>query len=318
VKRARPLLARKDLERPDALLTTGDVAGLLRVHPKHVYRLLRRGLPGHRIGGEWRFLADEVLRWSGAPVASPSVEARAPAGIKPVDRAPHPPAPPPLMAANGDIAIECLLAHLSSGGRPLIGHVQADRGLALELLRRGEVLVAGCHGSEIPRTLDDERLAFVRLVDRQVGLALRHGVHWKSLRQIGQWRLASRPQTAGVRSHLDGELRRHGVDPDAIHARAAVLPSHREVVCAVARGEADVGLTSEAWASRVGLECIPLVRETYGLLIRASQLGDRRVTRLCEVAQSAAFRKDLGGVSGYQARFAGTISFDAIPEPGRS
>lgn len=315
MKHARPPLSHRDLERADALLTTGDVARLLRVHPKHVYRLLRRGLPGHRVGGEWRFLSEEVRRWSGVRARSTEPATRAERESAAVA---HPLSPPPLLASNGDIAIECLLVHLSTAGRPLFGHVQADRGLGLELLRRGDVLAAGCHGDEIPGTLDDERLAFIRLVDRQVGLALRRGVELRSLRQIGRWRLASRPPTAGVRPHLDGELRRQGLDPEAIHARATVLASHRDVVCAVARGEADVGLASAAWASRVGLECIPLCRETYGLLVRASLLGDARIVRLCEVAQSPAFRKELGTVCGYQARFTGAILFESIPARGRS
>ncbi len=44
------------------LLKSVEVAALLNVHPKHVYRLLRRGLPGRRVGGDWRFDRDEVLR----------------------------------------------------------------------------------------------------------------------------------------------------------------------------------------------------------------------------------------------------------------
>jgi excisionase family DNA binding protein len=295
------------MHRPDALLTTTDVARLLRVHPKHVYRLLRRGLPGHRVGGEWRFVAAEVLRWSGAAPRAPQRPVRS-------DLEPHAPetrpGPIPLVAANGDLAIEYLLARLTATGRPLFGHVQADRGEGLELLKRGDVLAAGCHGGEIPGVLADERLAFVHLVDRQVGLALRRGLRLRSLRQLGRWRLASRPPTAGVRIHFDEELRRQGVDPVAAHAGAVVLPSHREVVCTVARGEVDVGLASRAWADRVGLEWMPLYRETYGLLVRASLLGDPAVVRLCEVAQGAEFRRQVGAVRGYQTRQTGTILYE--------
>ena len=46
------------------LITTKEVAALLRVHPKHVYRLLKRGLPAHRVGDEWRYDEAEVLRWA--------------------------------------------------------------------------------------------------------------------------------------------------------------------------------------------------------------------------------------------------------------
>jgi molybdate-binding protein len=219
------------------------------------------------------------------------------------------PVPTPLVAANGDLAIEFLLARLSDG-RPLFGHVQADRGEGLALLKRGDVIAAGCHGDEIPAVLADERLAFIHLVDRQVGLALRRGLSMRSLRQVGKCRLASRPHTAGVRAPFDETLRQQGLDPDAVHARATVLPSHREVVCAVARGEADAGLASLAWAARVGLECVPLYREHYGLLVRASLLGDPSIVRLCEMAQSADFRRQVASVHGYQVRQTGNIAYE--------
>ena len=313
MKRARPPLASLDEHRADSLLTTGDVARLLRVHPKHVYRLLRKGLPGHRVGGEWRFLAAEVVDWYGAtPSASePMVRGEAPTA-KPTEA----PGSAPLIAANGDLAIEHLLARLTSG-RPLFGHVQADRGQGLELLRRGEVLAAGCHGGDIPTTLAQERLAFIHLVDREVGLAHRRGVRVRSLRQISKWRLASRPPTAGVRTQFDDVLRKHGVDPDALHGRAAIVPSHREVACAVARGDCDVGLASLAWASRVGLEFFPLYRETYGLLVRASLLGDPALILLCEMAQSAEYRREVAAVPGYQARQTGTIAYEPPKLRGR-
>src|SRR4029077_4565312 len=71
VKRARPAAPSHHAGRVDTLITTSDVARLLRVHPKHVYRLLRVGLPAHRVGGEWRFLTAAVLAWSGAAASTP-------------------------------------------------------------------------------------------------------------------------------------------------------------------------------------------------------------------------------------------------------
>lgn len=294
----------------DALLTTREVAALLRVHPKHVYRLLRGGLPAHRVGGEWRYVAGEVLRWSGAGRRPMRLEQDPTFAASPTGEVET----PPLVATNGDLAVECLLGRLTASGRPLFGHVQADRGQALEMLGRRDVLAAGCHGDDIPTALDEHRLAFIHLVDRQVGLALRRGVRVRSLRQIRRWRLASRPASAGVRAHFDERLRREGLDPTAVHSAATVLQSHREVVCAVARGEADVGLASLAWAGRVGLECVPLCQESYGLLVRAELLGDPRIVRLCATAQSAEFRREVGSVQGYATRHTGSISY-AAPGP---
>jgi molybdate-binding protein len=258
------------------------------------------------MGGEWRFYLEEVLAWSGG--ATP---ARSPAAVG--EAASPSPTPstslPPLLAANGDLAVEFLLRRMAEGGSSL-GLVAADRGTGLQRLRRGDVLAAGCHGPEIPATLEDQRLVFVHLVERKVGLGLRAGLKMKSLRQLRGLRIASRPETAGVRAHFDNELMKQGIDPRALHQDAAVLSSHCEVVCAVARGDADVGLTSEAWAFRVGLTFRPLCEESYGLLVRASALGDPLVVRLCELLQSGAFRRDLDKVPGYTARRAGIISYE--------
>lgn len=79
----------------DELLTSSEVARLLRVHPKHLYRLLRQGLPGRRLGrGHWRFRRDEVLAWldtrSDRSPSEPIVEAEL--GMGAVDGL-HEPAP---------------------------------------------------------------------------------------------------------------------------------------------------------------------------------------------------------------------------------
>jgi len=307
MKHARPPLARHKLQRADTLLTTSEVARLLRVHPKHVYRLLRRGLPGLRVGGEWRFSSADVLQWSSAAGATAE---RTHAVERPPETERAESCPGTLVAANGDVAIELLMARLKDSGRPLFGFVQTDRRGGLDLLRRDDVLAVGCHGARIPGALADQRLVFIHLVDRQVVLAFRRGVRIRNLRQTSQFRLASRPETAGVRERFDERLRQAGVDPAAVHAGAIVLPSHREVVYALARGDADVGLASLAWADRVGLEWMPLYREAYGLLVRAGRLGDSRVIRLCETAQSAEFRRDIAGVRGYRARQTGTIAYE--------
>jgi excisionase family DNA binding protein len=46
------------------IMTMKEICDLLRVHPATIYRLLRNGeLPAFRIGSEWRFRTDMILRW---------------------------------------------------------------------------------------------------------------------------------------------------------------------------------------------------------------------------------------------------------------
>jgi excisionase family DNA binding protein len=48
----------------EPLLTTAEVARLLRIHPKTVLRYVKTsGLPCTRLGGRLRFMSAQVLRW---------------------------------------------------------------------------------------------------------------------------------------------------------------------------------------------------------------------------------------------------------------
>ncbi len=291
------------------LLTTKEVAALLRVHPKHVYRLLKRGLPAHRVGDEWRFDEAEALRWARS--------ARDGASADPLPA--ESPAPPslagaaPLLAGNGDLALEVLLDGLRDEGAPLLGHVQADHETGLGLLRRTDVLAAGCHGDAAPALAGAgrDKLAWLHLAVRELGLAFERGRRVRRLSFIVGRRLASRPPTAGIRARLDEALLRDGIDPGAAQAGATLYPSHRDAVLAVVRGDADVALASRAWAVRAGLGFLPFVTEGYGLALRAEALGDARIVALGERAQSAAYRKRLEAEFGYDARRAGELRFTA-------
>jgi putative molybdopterin biosynthesis protein len=289
----------------ETLLRTQEVAALLRVHPKHVYRLLKKGLPARRVGGEWRFSREDVLVWSGGREAAP--EAGAERGPAPAGEA----APPSIVAANGDVVVLALLELAARLGPPLIGFVQSDNRGAAQLLAAGAVLAAGAHAGGFPAHLGSERVARLHLVTREVGLLGRAGSRPPQLKELARLRLASRAPTAGVRGYLDQALEREGLPAEKIHRRALVLGSHLEVVCAVAAGRADVGLGSRAWGERAGLSFTPLATEAYGLIVKARDLGDPRVVRLCEVAQGAEFRARVGAIPGYDAAGAGDIRYDA-------
>jgi excisionase family DNA binding protein len=289
----------------DQLLRTEEVATMLRVHPKQVYRLLRKGLPARRVGSEWRFSRDDVLAWSGGKPARPAAGEAPPAPGLRGDAAPA------LVAANGDVAVLTLLRLADAMGPPLLGFVQADMGTAAELLRRRAVLAAGAHAGGFPSHVGEERVARIHLVQRQIGLVYPKARQPLRLKDLAKKRLASRPPSAGVRAYLDQALRGEGLDPAKVHRKAAALASHLEVVLAVAAGQADVGLASRAWGERAGLAFLTLASEAYGLIVKARDLGDARVVRLCEVAQGKAFQAEVGALPGYDTAGAGDIRYDA-------
>ena len=301
------------------LLTTNEVAALLNVHPKHVYRLLKRGLPAHRVGDEWRFDEQEVRRFyrkrateigRGVPreESEATVKERHAAQRADVATAKF---APPLLSANGDVGIEILLDEVRRRGAPCLGLVPADHEGGLSLLRRGDVLLAGCHGDDFPSPLSAVPVARIHLIEREVGLVFRRGQRIRRVSSIVGRRFAGRPPTAGVRVHLDKALAREGVETSKAYEHMALFDSHRDVVMAVVRGAAEIGLASRAWAERAGLGFFPIANEGYGVVLFAEALGDPRVVALCEAAQGEAFRKRLANESGYDAGRAGEIRVSA-------
>jgi excisionase family DNA binding protein len=275
---------------PTGLLTSFEVARLLRVHPKHVYRLLRAGLPGLRVGGEWRFERARVLAWAEARGRKPGSSASA----------------APLVAANDDAAVATLLDAVTAEGAP-VGWVRADSGSALDLVARGRALVAGFHRREVPLQAGARRLARIRFVEREIGLVGRKGRGVPRLSWCAERSLASRPSTAGSRSLLDQSLEAAGIPPLGVAARARCEPTHLAVVSTLLRGEADVGVTSRDWAVRAGLPFRALGVEHYELLVAADDLGAPTVLRLCAAAASRKVRRALGALPGHSAAQAGTI-----------
>jgi excisionase family DNA binding protein len=68
----------------EQILTASQVAELLQVHLRTVYKLARKGLiPGRKFGGGWRFSREEILNMiSNGRLGSIQAEKSAPADSK--------------------------------------------------------------------------------------------------------------------------------------------------------------------------------------------------------------------------------------------
>jgi excisionase family DNA binding protein len=53
---------REEVSVMDEILTASEVAELLQIHPRTVYKLVKEGsLPGRKFGGGWRFSRSEII-----------------------------------------------------------------------------------------------------------------------------------------------------------------------------------------------------------------------------------------------------------------
>ena len=52
------------MESGNEILTIKEICDLLQIHPATVYKLIRKGkIPSFRIGSDWRFRRDRIMRW---------------------------------------------------------------------------------------------------------------------------------------------------------------------------------------------------------------------------------------------------------------
>jgi excisionase family DNA binding protein len=52
------------MESGNEILTIKEVCDLLQIHPTTIYKLIRKGkIPSFRIGSDWRFRRDRIMRW---------------------------------------------------------------------------------------------------------------------------------------------------------------------------------------------------------------------------------------------------------------
>jgi excisionase family DNA binding protein len=55
----------------DEILTASEVADLLQIHPRTVYKLVKQGsIPGRKFGGGWRFSKGDILSMVSPPTST--------------------------------------------------------------------------------------------------------------------------------------------------------------------------------------------------------------------------------------------------------
>jgi putative molybdopterin biosynthesis protein len=183
----------------------------------------------------------------------------------------------------------------------------------LVALRDGLCHVAGSHLLDpetgeytlpyVDRVLGGRDVAVVRLVHREQGLIVARGnplgiTGIDDLARPGL-RYVNRQRGAGTRVLLDHELRRRGIDPEAISGYAREEHTHLAVAAAVAAGRVDAGLGVMAAARAFDLDFVPVTREPYDLVLATETLDDPVAASLWTLLEDAGFRAAVEALGGY-------------------
>lgn len=189
---------------------------------------------------------------------------------------------------------------------------------SMRLLAAGLVHVAGLHLSSdegggatakaAKRALPRRRLLVVNLTRWRLGLAVAPGNPMgletgADLMRTGV-RLVRREEGTGAHQ-LAARLTEGASDEPGGGPSAA---GHREVARMVRSGAADAGITIESAALAEGMDFVPLVNETFDLIVPADIAAGPPVSRLIETLDDPAFRAEVEHLPGYDSSQSGSIT----------
>jgi putative molybdopterin biosynthesis protein len=219
-----------------------------------------------------------------------------------------------IFSGSHDLALESLSERLASRLQLLTLPVGSLDGLIN--LRQGLCHLAGAHLLDesgdyntpyVHRLFPDRAVEMITLAYRTQGLLLAQGnpkgIH--SLADLAREdvTLINRNPGSGTRLWLDREIQRLGLTPNLIRGYSDSVHTHSESALAVQSGQVDVALGIQAAAHQHGLDFIPLFEERYDLVIPEEQV--RLVRPLLDTLQTAAFRKQLSSLTGYNTAHSG-------------
>lgn len=291
---------------PD-LMTTKEVAALLRIKERKVYDLAGAGdIPCIRVTGKLLFPRALVQAWlvrhTHYGAGTGALEPR-----------------PPVVAGSHDPLLEWALREAQTGLATLF-----DGSLnGLERLAKTQAVAAGVHLPEqgddawnaghVARALAGMPVVAIEWARREQGLILPAGnpARVKSIADLAGAAFLTRQRAAGSTVLLAKLLEDAGMSLDDLKPCEAPARSETEVALGVAEGKAAAGLGLAAMARRHGLAFVPLARERYDLVMCRRDYFGAAITRLLDFTSSAAFTERALSLEGYDVSGLGTVRYNA-------
>jgi putative molybdopterin biosynthesis protein len=202
--------------------------------------------------------------------------------------------------------------------------LERSSGVALDLLARGQVHVAGAHLYDeetrefnvpfVQRRFEGRSMLIFNLARWEAGLVVASG----NPRRIRGVRDLVRPDVSFVQRQPGAAaqelvtrlFRTEGLRVDSLPRAHFTARGHMEVARLVALGVADVGVALPAVARAHGLDFIPLAEERFDLILSKDVSSDARIVRLLETLSGRGFRREMKTLGGHVTRDAGQLIAD--------
>ncbi len=200
-------------------------------------------------------------------------------------------------------------------------HVGSMGGLMA--LKKGGCHMAGAHLldpldgsynlSYVKKYLPDHKVRIVNLVMREQGLIVPRGnpANIQSIQDLksGTFRFINRQPGSGTRILFDYKLKQLGINVGDILGYENDEYTHMSVAVAVLSGRAHAGLGIKAAANALGLDFIPIITESYDLIIPEQFFESPKVQVLLDTIATDAFKERVLALGGYGVEKTGQILY---------
>ncbi len=192
---------------------------------------------------------------------------------------------------------------------------------ALERLCRGEVHIAGMHlyspetdsynVSFVQEAVNNQKAVLINLGVWEEGLLVAPG-NPKKLKTVADLAdpkvtMINREIGSGSRQLLEHLLNQANIPFQAVQGFNIVVNNHVAVARAVASGNADAGVSTQALAKAFGLSFVPLHKSRYDLVVLKDYLAETPVQQLLNTLGHRRLHSQLTALGGYDTSQTGEV-----------
>ena len=289
------------------LLTTREIAQLLRIKERKVYELAADNtLPVLRVTGKLLFPLELVEQWLKAHIeyapTRPRLHTR-----------------PKVVSGSHDPLLEWALRESATD----VANIFEGSSVGLERFARGEAIMAGMHLYDVAsdswniaairQKLPGADVALVEFAKRRQGLMMlpSTSVQPTQICEIGDRRFIQRQSGAGAQILFDVLRTRAGLPTQSLTYCAEPARSEMEVGLAISDGRADIGFGVEAVARQLRLDFAPLVEEDFDLLVWRKNYFDTAIQQFLKFCRGDAFATRAASFGGYDISTLGRVKYNA-------
>jgi putative molybdopterin biosynthesis protein len=292
-------------------LTTSEAADYLRLGERKLYELVTAGaIPCSKVTGKWLFPRHELDLWVLSGLARPE-------GMISADA-------PPIVGGSQDDLLEWSLRESGSS----LASLNEGTTRGVERLLRGEVIASAVHFHSLEISAnEDANVAALRgtvglhdavlvgVARREQGLLLAPG-NPKNLNNLSDVlssgaQVAMRQPGAGAQLLLEALLARLGASVKSLRRREPPSLTGPDLAATIRAGQADCGIATRATAKSAGLDFVPLLWESFDLLMRQRSYFRPNMQALISFQRESRFKQRAIDMSGYDTTSAGQIRFAA-------